>query len=102
MQSRGAQPRGKRGSFRASRIHANPPLPSGHPFVIVNSEYWSDTPVAQGNPGDVWTFVLDRGRTFSAASTARSTMYGACDSHEALDEAGRIGLAFNCREGNKP
>lgn len=40
---------------------------SGHPFVIVNSEYWSDTPVAQGNPGDVWTFVLDRGRTFSGS-----------------------------------
>ena len=48
-------------------FHANPPLPSGHPFVIVNSEYWSDTPVAQGNPGDVWTFVLDRGRTFSGS-----------------------------------
>jgi len=48
--------------------NANPPLPSGHPFVIVNnSEYWSDTPVVQGNPGDVWTFVLDRGRTFSGS-----------------------------------
>jgi hypothetical protein len=43
--------------------NANPPLPSGHPFVIVyNTEYWSDTPVAQGNPGDVWTFVARPGK----------------------------------------
>jgi len=51
--------------------------------VIVNSEYRSDTPVAQGNPGDVWTFVLDRGRTFSGSIDGTvdyvSTMYGACD-----------------------
>lgn len=44
----------------------NPPLPSGHPFVIpVNSEYWSDTPIV-GHQDEVWTFILDTGRTFSA------------------------------------
>jgi Protein of unknown function (DUF1566) len=47
--------------------NANPPLPTGHPFVIANNgEYWTDTPVA-GDPSDVWTFVLDRGRTFAGS-----------------------------------
>lgn len=44
--------------------NANPPLPSGHPFVIpVNSSYWSRTPKI-GSQDEVWTFVLDFGRTF--------------------------------------
>jgi hypothetical protein len=44
--------------------NANPPLPSGHPFDIpVNGEYWSRTPKVT-SPDEVWTFVLDFGRTF--------------------------------------
>jgi hypothetical protein len=44
--------------------NANPPLPSGHPFDIpVNGEYWSRTPKVTA-PDEVWTFVLDFGRTF--------------------------------------
>jgi hypothetical protein len=45
---------------------ANPPLPSGHPFEIpVNGEYWSRT-AKVGSADEVWSFVLDFGRTFFA------------------------------------
>ena len=38
--------------------NANPPLPSGNPFVIpVNGEYWSETPVVS-HQDEVFTFIL--------------------------------------------
>ena len=48
----------------ADYANANPALPSGHPFVVVNSEYFSDTPRV-GHPDEVWSFVLDEGKTFA-------------------------------------
>jgi hypothetical protein len=48
---------------------ANPPLPSGHPFEIpVNGEYWSRTSKV-GSSDEVWSFVLDFGRTFNASKS---------------------------------
>jgi hypothetical protein len=43
-----------------------PPFPTGHPFDVVagNFEYWSRTPRAD-DLSEVWTFILDRGRTFN-------------------------------------
>jgi hypothetical protein len=56
---------------------ANPPLPSGHPFEIpVNGEYWSRTPKVN-SPDEVWSFVLDFGRTF-VASKSGTTDYVWC------------------------
>ena len=52
----------------------DPPFPTGHPFTVVagNFEYWSTTPRADAPPTGVWTFILDRGRTFSADIIATS------------------------------
>ena len=52
------------------------PLPAVHPFTVVSrdnptgvtgSEYWTRTPKLDGNPGEVWSFVMDLGRTAGAS-----------------------------------
>ena len=57
---------------------SNPPLPSGHPFEIpVNGSVWSRTPrVNQPVPDEVWTFLLDWGRTFSVPRVAAPVWSG--------------------------
>jgi Protein of unknown function (DUF1566) len=63
-----------------------PPLPSGHPFTVFNSatqptgvvsgEYFTRTPmdisVYYGSPDTVWSFIMDRGRTFEASISGTS------------------------------
>jgi hypothetical protein len=63
-----------------------PPLPSGHPFTVFNSatqptgvvsgEYFTRTPVDisvyYGSPDAVWSFTMDRGRTFEASISGTS------------------------------
>jgi hypothetical protein len=52
------------------------PLPAVHPFTVISrdnptgvtgSEYWTRTPKLDGNPGEVWSFVMDLGRTAGAS-----------------------------------